>query len=614
MATKIQRTHLLNLPYIALDLIFYFLDDPGNLTLTCKFFHTMGEDPTLRLRWVQRDLKDMDMIFFNEIFYCVYYYDDVEQLENVYLVNRMPIVFQQILVNEAVCVRASTKSVLPPPILLATLFFSIEHHHREALINFTSQIEKHYAQLVESYEGCWFNGVPFEIMYSALLALMLLGAYTKYDTDLMRFYLKSDVARHFRQKLNTYFETGGVFSLPCLSPIIFAVSTNHAYFVEVLLDTFPSIINFKLDNFSPLLIASSKGNIAVVRAILSSEYFDINAASENRVTPLHAACMEYNDEILTLLLTKFNNLNIVDVNGRTPLHYCAMGDSWKCAEILLSHAPSVNVDFQDPKGHSPLHMAADSGSDRVLRLLVENNANLDLEDLEGRIPILLAVTCIDIGCVEFLLDQRPDQINYKSNRRPTPLTYAAMSFKSGSVDCLLGRGADISGFDVDLFLVTLKTEVRDDLQNDHLLDIFRSLLAYGFNPNTMSNFLLENDTVMHEACAIGNAALVELLLVCGGDGFSRNISGETPFSLASGNGHRQILEFIANGVSKEKALQIKNVTMERLKGAKYKPKFENFGKSKKRTFQEIVELVNGQDISGRTALLKAVALIEITRW
>ena len=85
------------------------------------------------------------------------------------------------------------------------------------------------------------------------------------------------------------------------------------------------------------------------------------------------------------------------VDGDTPLHIVTRAGLGcidtpdlpsECMEILISYGADVNS--QNDDGQTPLHAAVHNSDIECARLLLEHGSRLDIKDVRGRIPLLLA--------------------------------------------------------------------------------------------------------------------------------------------------------------------------------------------------------------------------------
>lgn len=87
---------------------------------------------------------------------------------------------------------------------------------------------------------------------------------------------------------------------------------------------------------------------------------------------------------LRLLLDAGANTEARDANAAMPLHY-ASGDQHACASLLLS--AGAHPGAADALGDTPVHIACRQGNTRTLRMLLDRNPDLNLQNHKGKTPL-----------------------------------------------------------------------------------------------------------------------------------------------------------------------------------------------------------------------------------
>jgi len=158
---------------------------------------------------------------------------------------------------------------------------------------------------------------------------------------------------------------------------------------------------------------------------------------------------------------------------------------------------------KDAQGQTALMVATAFGSDKAVRLLLDNGADARAKTDAGLTALHLAVT--STAKVRMLLDAGAD-VKAVSSAGRTPLIVAASA--NGSVEVvrlLLARGADVNDTDgAGITPLVAAANVND-------IDVAKLLLAHGANPSKIST--AEGvSTPLTGAARNGNAELVRLLL------------------------------------------------------------------------------------------------------
>ncbi len=178
-------------------------------------------------------------------------------------------------------------------------------------------------------------------------------------------------------------------------------------------------------------------------------------------TALHHAARYDNAAAVRLLLKEVPELdvNAKDCRGQTPLHmameYCGLD----AAKALLEH-PGINANAQDSLGFSPAHYTMRLKEDEVgvnedpegIHLLAAYGASLNIRDISGRTPLMLAVQRNAKQIVQALLAEPGVDVNAADKLGRTPLHYLAIEEDTDMLELLLTapgihlQARDVYGF------------------------------------------------------------------------------------------------------------------------------------------------------------------------
>ncbi|CAK9060668.1 unnamed protein product [Durusdinium trenchii] len=199
----------------------------------------------------------------------------------------------------------------------------------------------------------------------------------------------------------------------------------------------------------PLLIASTGGFLQIVECLLSANA-DVNRCDRvERRTALQAASGFGRVMIVERLLSAAANVNQADSFGRTALWVGVAGRCLKVVQLLVAQRADLNLgaeaieeDFNEDDGITPLSLAAENGSLRILRFLIRSRANLNKADQEGRSPLWFAAAVGQPQCALALLKAGCNR-DQMSRDGKTPLHMASGHHDASMVRCLVEHGADV---------------------------------------------------------------------------------------------------------------------------------------------------------------------------
>ena len=131
-------------------------------------------------------------------------------------------------------------------------------------------------------------------------------------------------------------------------------------------------------------------------------------------------------EIIRFLLKYGADPNAKDNDGYSPLMYAVVNDRCEIVKLLIEHEANINDHEHSLLGLFPLHMSVHFARPRIMKLLIENGAIIDLKASNGATALYYAVKHKKIDMVEILL-QSGASITAKDQNQITPFEMALMN-------------------------------------------------------------------------------------------------------------------------------------------------------------------------------------------
>ncbi|MCP3870780.1 MAG: ankyrin repeat domain-containing protein, partial [Gammaproteobacteria bacterium] len=178
------------------------------------------------------------------------------------------------------------------------------------------------------------------------------------------------------------------------------------------------------DKRRALLHAAAFGDLATLNELLE-QGASPNARAKDRTgrSALILAAAGGHKEIVEALLENGARVDGRDKTGHTALNWAALRGRTQVAEVLLNKGADINT--QDNNGVSPVHYAIGTRNIPMLKLLVANNANLEVEGGKSKMtPLLLAIELDDIESLNILLNKGV-KVNTHNSDNFSPLMAAA---------------------------------------------------------------------------------------------------------------------------------------------------------------------------------------------
>uniref|UniRef100_A0A671EXX4 Retinoic acid induced 14 n=2 Tax=Rhinolophus ferrumequinum TaxID=59479 RepID=A0A671EXX4_RHIFE len=181
-------------------------------------------------------------------------------------------------------------------------------------------------------------------------------------------------------------------------------------------------------NDDRLLQAVENGDAEKVASLLGKKGASATKQDSEGKTAFHLAATKGHVECLRVMVTHGVDVTAQDTAGHSALHLAAKNNHHECVRKLLqSKCPAESI---DSSGKTALHM---QGCLQAVQALCEHKSPINLKDLDGNIPLLLAVQSGHSEVCHFLLDHGAD-VNSRDKNGRTALMVAS----------LIKKGADLT--------------------------------------------------------------------------------------------------------------------------------------------------------------------------
>ncbi len=192
-------------------------------------------------------------------------------------------------------------------------------------------------------------------------------------------------------------------------------------------------------------LQNSEINVQLIKDLVETEIFDLSSLLKDEYNIFEQREIYHQDlvEIIDLFY-KFGADKVIKKWGGSiysnPLHYASRLNSVKIATYLIENK-KVDLDEFSKNGDTALSIACTWGSEDVMKLLVENGADLNLGK---RRPLFYCAADQNIQFIKYLIDAGAD-------------TDFVMGERDFIAHCVFSFG-DVTGFDIDFIKYLLKVK------------------------------------------------------------------------------------------------------------------------------------------------------------
>lgn len=183
-------------------------------------------------------------------------------------------------------------------------------------------------------------------------------------------------------------------------------------------------------SYEDFFSAIKENNVGKTKTLLARG-FDPNTLNPKKLNGLYIALTEPSLDVAQVLIAwPKTDVNMLNPKGESPLMMAAIKGYPKLARQLIDKGADVNK-----TGWTPLHYAATSGQLSVISLLLESNAYIDAESPNGTTPLMMAAMYGTPAAVKLLLQEGADA-QLKNQQGLTALDFAQRAQRPDAIEAL----------------------------------------------------------------------------------------------------------------------------------------------------------------------------------
>jgi len=211
-------------------------------------------------------------------------------------------------------------------------------------------------------------------------------------------------------------------------------------------DDFSSYGYSSHDTMSPIILDGSNKKIKsydidVNKNNKNNNNWEITRRDVQGRTLLHYFSFNGNIENAKKLFAQSFPVDLTDQALNSSLHVASQYGQWAMVAYLLEQNAFINR--QNINGKTPLHLAVESEHKETVEILLSHGANPNMVDLEGATPLHYSSANGYLDISQCLL-KHGAFVNYKDYSKETPLFWAIRESKIDQVDMLIKNGANIN--------------------------------------------------------------------------------------------------------------------------------------------------------------------------
>ncbi|XP_062122617.1 rabankyrin-5 [Drosophila sulfurigaster albostrigata] len=193
------------------------------------------------------------------------------------------------------------------------------------------------------------------------------------------------------------------------SPLHLCCQWGLSKVVQALIDHGANVNSLDIDNKSPVHIAIENQHEDIINILLCHPGIDLKVRDKLGLTPFAASLAIRNHKAAQRILERLPNAaEIMDQRGRNFLHVAILKDDLESVLFLLAIVVDVNSRVHDAYQSTPLHLAAASKNEMIIRNLILAGARINERDAVQKMPLHIAIERGNISAVSAMIQNNAD--------------------------------------------------------------------------------------------------------------------------------------------------------------------------------------------------------------
>ncbi|KAM8703214.1 hypothetical protein ACLKA7_007920 [Drosophila subpalustris] len=193
------------------------------------------------------------------------------------------------------------------------------------------------------------------------------------------------------------------------SPLHLCCQWGLTKVVQALIDHGANVNALDVDNKSPAHIAIENQHEDIINILLCHPGIDLKVRDKSGLTPFATALAIRNHKAAQRILERLPNAaEIMDQRGRNFLHIAIIKDDLESVLFLLAILVDVNSRVHDAYQSTPLHLAAASKNEMIIRNLILAGARVNERDAVQKMPLHIAIERGNISAVSAMIQNNAD--------------------------------------------------------------------------------------------------------------------------------------------------------------------------------------------------------------